>query len=182
MEIAAQMLSIKFLKGAALEHINVRKQGNEDDAFMALDLKLSGECSSSCLPRILGCEPSHIAAFWREDGDNNPLFSGITEIKSWAEFENCELNLDIRDNPFQGVKVKNIRFKPVSNLNVILTISVSIDDVSNSDIPLLANQLREIIGCEITGQPEFNLANADDAKPKKKAKKERQDDLLDMEM
>ena len=42
MEIAAQMLSIKFLKGAALEHINVRKQGNEDDAFMALDLKLSG--------------------------------------------------------------------------------------------------------------------------------------------
>lgn len=155
--ISAGALNIKFLKGATLEHINVRKQGNEDNSFMALDLKLAGECSNSCLPRILGCEPNQVDVFWREDGDFNPLFSGLTEIKSWAEFENCELILDVREQSFKGVKVKNIRFKPVSNLNVILTISVSIEDVGNSDMPLLANQLRETMGCEIIGQPEFSL-------------------------
>lgn len=39
--------------------------------------------------------------------------------------------------------------------------------------------MREIIGCEITGQPEFNLSNVDDAKPKSKGRREVQQDLLD---
>lgn len=166
-------LVINFITGAEVKHVNLRKQGSEDDPAKAVDIKLSGECSNTCLPKILGCDLEQItSSYWANDDARNPLFSGITDVKTWAEFEDCDLEIDSR--PFSQVKIKNIRFKPVSNLKVLLTLSASISNVSNNELAVIANLLHEKTGCIIVGQPELDLKVSVDDKSKKKAKDEQQ--------
>lgn len=170
-------LVIRFITGAEIKHVNLRKQGNEDDPIKAVDIKLSGECSNTCLPRILGCNLEQITpAFWADDEVRNPLLTGVTEIKTWAEFEDCELEIDSR--PFSQVKVKNIRFKPLSNLKVLLTLSASITGISNSELAVIANLLNEQTDCIIIGQPELPLAETNSLPKAKKSKAEAQQNLL----
>jgi|GEM_PF-2612305 len=170
-------LVIRFITGAEIKHVNLRKQGNEDDPIKAVDIKLSGECSNTCLPRILGCNLEQITpAFWADDEARNPLLTGVTEIKTWAEFEDCELEIDSR--PFCQVKVKNIRFKPLSNLKVLLTLSASITGISNSELAVIANLLNEQTDCIIIGQPELPLTETETLPNAKKSKTESQQNLL----
>lgn len=175
-------LIIEYKAGATVLHINVRKQGNEDNRVLAVDIKLHGVTSKDCLHKILGCEPYEALRFWEMNPDavekvmsgekvsaTRPIFTGIDSISSWASFENIEMTVEGMRRPFQGVKVKKFRFVPTNDTDIVLTMSASISDIDSHDLAVFSDMLQEKIFCRFEGQPE--LALDDDDKPAKAKKR-----------
>lgn len=175
-------LIIEYKDGATVMHLNVRKQGNDDNRVLAVDIKLHGVTSNKCLHKILGCEPHQALRFWEMNPDavekalsgekvsaTRPVFSGIDSISCWASFENIEMQIEGFRRSFQGVKVKKFRFLPTSDTNIVLTMSASISDIDSIDMARFSDLLQEKIFCRFEGQPE--LALDEDDKPAKAKKR-----------
>lgn len=175
-------LIIEYKEGAMILHLNIRKQGNDDNKILAVDIKLHGVTSSQCLHKILGCEPHQALRFWEMNPEavekimagekvssTRPIFTGLDSISSWASFENIEMQIEGFRRSFQGVKVKKFRFLPTNDTNIVLTMSASISDIDSSDLARFSDMLQEKIFCRFEGQPELALDGDD--KPAKANKR-----------
>jgi hypothetical protein len=77
---------------ATIKHLNIRKQGPDEDKVLAIDIKFS-DCQADIelLARLLGSDPgSCLASFW---SGPDIRFPGMEPIQSWSTIEGCTMHV-----------------------------------------------------------------------------------------
>lgn len=154
---------------ATLKHLNIRKEGNEEDAIAAIDLKIECECAAGVLIPLLGADRAPV--FWHDNPDQDVLYHGLLEIKCSAYYEDHDLHFCGLD--FKGVKLKNFSFTPTPKKNIELVFSASIKSPTNREINVLVEQLHEMSALQVIAPPDLFEHQPDIAHPQLK-----QPDLL----
>lgn len=135
------MEKFKLDTRATLMHINTRKEGNEDDKALALDLKFTARLQASAA-NYFGDD---LASFlFLEDGV--PRYKSMEDIGFKFELANYCLNLHEQD--YFGVTVKKFKVQAVNGGMVDLTFSVSFNPTSQI-VAMLAEFLDELIDVKL---------------------------------
>ncbi len=139
-----KMEQFKINTRATLLHINTRKEGNEDDKTLALDLKLTTRISSE------------IANFFGEGlkdflflDDGEPRFKRMEQVGFEHELRGYLLILN--EQSHYGADVKKFKVQPVKGNQIDLTFSVSFKPISQV-VATLAEFLSEQISIELLPQ------------------------------
>jgi hypothetical protein len=150
------MEKFKLNTRAELVHINTRKEGNEDNKELALDLKLKTRISAD------------VANFFGE-GLNDFMFlaDGVPRFKRMEqigfEHELVSYCLVLNEQTYYGVSVKKFKLSPVTGSLIDLTFSISFKPTSQV-VATLAEFLDEMISIELTPQnTELNFEGASTA-------------------
>jgi hypothetical protein len=144
-------MELKFVDGATIKHLNIRKEGDEHSKEVAVDIKLSGEAyADAWIDKILGTEHGKATQyFWTKPpaGDEyEAIFTGIDTIKSWADFKECKLS-------FGGLRLtgnaKKFEFKPRGDLIADVTFTLSVLNPNKNNVNVLAEMVQEAAPCEL---------------------------------
>lgn len=145
---------------AQLKHINVRKEGPEEDKVTAIDLKLTGRVPSDFIDTLMvpddegGMTPT--MAFWDQDGD--PRFLSMKEVGIYREVMNVTANVEGLE--LTGCKVSKFSFRPLEQYQAELTFGVSTSNFPSNTIAVLAEQLHEVLTIQLW-TPQGDLFNDD---------------------
>lgn len=140
-------LNIKTV--AQLKHINVRKEGPEEDKVTAIDLKLTGRVPSDFIDRLMvpddegGMTPT--MAFWDADGD--PRFLSMKDVGIYREILNVTANVEGLE--LTGCKVSKFSFRPLEQYQAELTFGISTSTFPSNTIAVVAEQLHEVLTIQL---------------------------------
>jgi hypothetical protein len=128
-----------------LNHINVRKEGPEDDKAVALDLKLSGTVSHEVIKMILTIDgEDSIDArnlFWLEDEVAAARILLISDIKLNRRYEGVDVSLSGLN--LSGCSMKSFSFSPKDHGKAHLSFSVSCSTPPSNAVAILSEVLQE---------------------------------------
>lgn len=151
-------LTINFIGShAAIKHLNLRKQGNEDDRVLAIDIKLSGEVQSGILSDLLGASPGEDLStlFWSTGTDPEQLRTyALADITVDAEWPRRIVHLGKHRTTGD---MKKIHFTPRPGHRLDLTAQISINGPTQALLDYLVKNIQENIVCSIESQPELDL-------------------------
>lgn len=136
---------------AKLTHINVRKQGPEEESVTAIDLKIECETTGAVLSAILGTEEA--PNFWMDNEDKDILYSGLSECTTWGTFDGRELK--IAGLHFKSADLKKFKFKPIAGQQVDLTFSASILNPTDREINILVEVLHDESPLKVISKPDL---------------------------
>jgi hypothetical protein len=151
-------LNLKFIGShAVIKHMNLRKQGQEDDRVLAIDIKVSGETQAMILNDLLGASPGEDLSgmFWSTvpGADPESLKSyAIKEVEVDGEWPNRIVH--IGKHEARG-DMKKIHFMPRSGHRLDLTAQISIEGPRQELLDYLVSKLQENVTCHIESQPEL---------------------------
>jgi hypothetical protein len=79
-------MSLDITMLASVNHLNIRKQGPEDDQVLAIDVKMKGEADAEPFAQALAPDQPEkfIDSFF--DGDGEPRFLALGEISTRVDF------------------------------------------------------------------------------------------------
>lgn len=136
---------------AALNHLNIRKEGPEEAPETAVDLKLKCEVTGGILQELLGADDQ--PEFWRDNEERDVLYSGLSEVTTWGIFDNHELKYGgLR---FSSAKLHKFKFKPIAGGLVDLEFSASVKGPTDREVNLLVELLKEECRLEVAGPPDL---------------------------
>lgn len=153
----------KVSGNATIKHLNVRKEGPEDDKILAVDVKLE---ISGVDRRLCGYFDEALEAFlWR--GDTNALIvrnMWLVPVAYGHEVKSA--NVQIAGVDFVGCEVKKFSIHPRDGGVMNLALSVSIYPSSN-DVSKLAGFVQDEVSVSIEGQPDLfdDVATASTSAP-----------------
>jgi len=150
------------LKGmAVIRHLNIRKEGNDDEKQLAVDIKFEAETDADILLHL----NSTLKGFLFE-----PLEDGykvrippLRELQWDSEILHCTLTMIDHQRTYH-TSVKKIRFTPKvvdGEARVIFGFSVSIDPESN-ELARLSEFLGEPIDVAVEAQPDLFAGHGSD--------------------
>lgn len=128
---------------ATLTHINVRKEGKDEERVTALDAKFSATVPAQALQPIVGNESVRevVSAFWDPDGE--PRFLALSEIRAdGITAREMEVNL-VGMRILEGCSCTKFRFTPAPGQTAELVWTLHVQDPPGSLLPLLATYLGE---------------------------------------
>lgn len=139
---------------ATIKSLNIAKS-KADEAPVCVTIGLEFDCVGiEPVAAALGCLPYQAKSFFGENGDN--LYTGMTQIESWAEFENCH-KLTMLKFECDTRKISKIRLKPLSGGAFSLSCNVQIQDPSDHVIETIAQHLHGTTAVRIDASGELNL-------------------------
>lgn len=153
----------KVSGNATIKHLNVRKEGPEDEKILAVDVKLE---ISQVDRRLCAYFDEALEAFlWR--GDTNALIvrnMWLVPVVYGHEIKSA--NVQIEGIDFVGCEVKKFSIHPRDGGVMSLALSVSIYPSSN-DVSQLARFVQDEVAVSIEGQPDLfdDVAPASTAAP-----------------
>ena len=154
-------LNLNFASYPKIKHLNLRKEGEEGVEQTAVDIKLEGiaqvDESGDLIQKLLGSDQSDALELWRETGSDEspePTFSGITEIKTWAQFQSGSV-LHIAGLEIRPKKIGKFKIKPLAKRQLHVEFSASVLEISNRDLNILTEVLSEEVECRIESDPEL---------------------------
>lgn len=144
-----------------IKHLNIRKQGNEDERELAIDVKcMASGVPANALCPLLGVDSD--AAIERAffDGEN-VAFSGITEIASWAEFTSGHTIL-IAGHEFVPDALKKFKFTPRYDNAPLADVEFqfTVNGPQRELVQYLTENVAEEIMLAISSEPEFDFGEA----------------------
>lgn len=141
-------MSIDIRSLAVIKHINVRKEGPEDEKSTAFDLKLSGRVSADLIDQLM-CLDEEAGraklAFWDADGIKKHTL--LETISFYRRIEHAEA--DIFGITLKDCTVKSFSFVVIDDFQADLTWSVSSKDWPSNTLAILADQLHEAVHVHI---------------------------------
>lgn len=147
-----------------IKHLNVRKEGPEDDKVLALDVKIGGAiCGADLLRRLLGGDSDEIVrmAFWREDGSR--LFFGLEPISSWACFEDCWV--EISGVELAVARVHKFKAELKDEFRAALEFTITVKDPPENAAAILVELVSDVVNVEVVkAQGDLDLAPAESPK------------------
>lgn len=150
---------------ATIKHLNIRKEGPDDEKVLALDIKLAGcNCTLSTLARIIGADSEHDVrlAFW--DPDGNQRFLGLEPIQSWSAIRGC--TVEMLGITMRGAVVRKFKVSINGDAAAEMEFSVSIVDPPEKATPILAEYVMEDVTVKITvEQGELDFDAVDESMP-----------------
>ena len=143
----------KIHASGTIEHINVRKQGPDDDKFLALDVKLSAKAVSR---EICGYfEPALTDFLWFQ-GSEDKLIVRNMFLEPLRFFNVVEgASAVIGGMSFLGVDAKKFNIQPRDGGVVDMVFSLTILHPTADDVSRLARLLQEDIGIKVDGAPDI---------------------------
>lgn len=136
---------------ASIKHLNVRKEGPEDDKILAVDVKLE---ISNVDRRLCGYFDDALEAFlWR--GNTNALITRslhLAPVAYTTEISGATVKIGV--HTFVGCDVKKFALSPRDGGVMTLTCSVSVYP-SASDFSALAKIVQDEAEVEIDGPPDL---------------------------
>lgn len=142
---------------ADVKHLNVRKEGPEDDKVLAVDIKLQFDKIDRSL-----CDhfDDALQAFlWR--GDTNALIVRNAFLSPVMYFNSIKAAVKIGRHQFYGCEVRKFSIEPKDGGVITLVCSASIYP-SASDMPDLAKIVQDSERVEIEAEPDlFDGAGVD---------------------
>lgn len=139
-------MPLKFIcTDATMVHLNLRKQGPEEAPTRAVDMTMECEVDGAVLKDLLGAE--EIPLFWFDSEDKDARYSGISSMKSWAQFHNHTFSFGgLR---FRFATLKGFEFKPVGGRHAELKFKASVVDPTDREVVLLSELLKECTKLEV---------------------------------
>jgi hypothetical protein len=140
------------INGAAtIKHLNVRKEGPDDDKVLAVDIKMEFEKIDR---RICAYFDDALEAFlWRGETDALIARNAYLEpVKYFNEIKDAQV--EIGDRTFVGCKVGKFAIEPRDGGVIWLTLSVCAYP-SKTEVSMLAGLYQEICKVRIEGPPDL---------------------------
>jgi hypothetical protein len=149
----------KVSGSATIKHLNVRKEGPEDDKILAVDVKLEIKQVSRALCAYF--DEALEAFLWR--GDTDALIARnifLAPVNYGNEISGASVR--IGGDSFIGCDVRKFSLQPQDGGVMTLTCSVALYP-STSDVSSLAKLVQEEAGVSIEGPPDLFAATAPEA-------------------
>lgn len=137
---------------ASIKHINVRKEGEEGNEALALDLKLQFKGLDR---RLCAYFDDALEVFlWR--GDTDALIAR-NQFLAPVQYGNFVRGADVEINGrgFTGADIKKFSITPKDGGVIDLVCSVTIGLIVSGDVAFLSNLLQDEIGVKLEGQPDL---------------------------
>lgn len=154
-------MGFNFNHFATVTHINIRKQGNDDNKQVAIDVKLLAEkVGGQHLCPILGVATfADIAnVFWDANTDDkNIRLTGIDSISSWAIFQKGGYILKFGKQKTYVEKIHKFKIMPVSGQCANLEFTVTINSPQADLIDTIADHMQELVKINIEAPQELDL-------------------------
>lgn len=153
-------LTINFIGShATIKHINLRKQGNDEDKVLAIDIKIEGETEASILNDILGASIGDDLTdmFWSQVPGSDPKSLRTHWLKSIEIDSEWPIRIVRLGKHETRGDVKKISFRPRPGHRLDLTASISIEGPQKELLDYLVSKIQENITCRIDSQPELAL-------------------------
>lgn len=163
-------VSVTFRKDAKINHINIRKEGQEGAEQVAVDLKITGLASigqgGEMLDKLMGCEPGHSRSLWARPtvsleaiskGENEGpevAFHGLSSISCWAEYDSKHV-IKICGMTLRPKRVSKFKITPRPGYLVDLECLVSITGIEERQLNILVEHLKDEIHCELLADPDL---------------------------
>jgi hypothetical protein len=142
---------------ASIKHLNVRKEGPEDDKILACDLKLE---IKNVDRRLCGYFDEALETFlWRGETDALIARNAFLAPVAYGN-EVTSANVRIGSNSFVGCDVKKFAIEPRDGGVITLTCSVSVYPSTN-DVSDLAKLVQDEASVSIEGPPDLFAAGPD---------------------
>lgn len=144
---------------ATIKHLNVRKEGPEDEKILAVDVKLEiGKVDR----RLCGYFDEALEAFmWRGDTDaliaRNPFLVPVTYLNTITG-----ATVEIDGRSFNGCDVKKFQLEPHDGGVLTLTCSVALYP-NSGDVAELAKFVQDDVRVAIEGPPDLFAGDPDPA-------------------
>ena len=152
---------VKFNSQPLITNVNLRKEGAEHD-ILAVDVSVKGNAPGVMAAELLGCSNQEVTALWHDDIEGFPArFSGITDIKSWAKFDNCTAS--IGNHKFDGVVAKKFKIKPIGGGEIEIAFQIGISNIPHKLVGDLGELVQEHAKVEIRGEEDMFDADDDEA-------------------
>jgi hypothetical protein len=113
---------------ATIQHLNVRKEGKDDERETAIDIKLVVEKQPvENVLCVLGAQAmADVQALWIDDEAACVRLHGISSIDCWPSFQ-AGYQLDMLRNRVFVTKIKKFNLRPLDGRKVDLTFSVTVN-------------------------------------------------------
>lgn len=136
---------------ATIKHLNVRKEGPEDERILAVDIKLEIKRVDR---RLCGYFDDALEAFlWRGDSDSLIARNAYLQPVAFAN-KISGAQLKIGGETFVGAEIKKFSMLPMDGGVMTLACSVSVYP-SASDVSGLAKKVQDEAHVEIEGPPDL---------------------------
>lgn len=135
-------MTIDFNICVELKHINVRKEGPDDEKVTALDLKFTADIPAQLADDLLCVDEEKgraLAAFW--DGEGAPRMLSLGDVKMSRTIFNAKA--DLAGLSFSDCTARNFSFSVRDKHSAVLTFSISSTDFPSNAIAVLAEKLQE---------------------------------------
>lgn len=165
----SRALALSLCHGT-LDHVNQRKQGDEDSKDLRVDLKLTVEAPADVLDMLMpNDERSAVDAFWNEDDEPYDFALSLGPISVECTLKDHEVTLHrLKRKRSYTAEIKKLSFKIRSRKMVDLTFSVIGCVPSPGDLDVLANMLQEHVDVEVSPpeetQENLTLSRAEGSK------------------
>lgn len=126
---------------ATLRHLNARKQGDDDDSVLVVDLKFEATVDAALLGAF---EPALIDALYLDSGAVRNIQLGPLAFSSLLR----RYQLDAIESYFSGVELKKFVFKPKDGRQLVMTFGASFNP-TGSEVATLAEYLGEAITIDL---------------------------------
>lgn len=145
---------------AEITSINIAK-GKGDEAPVCVTVGLNFDSVGKApAAGALGCTEPDLDVWFSQNGD--PLFSGITHIETWAEYED-QHELAMLGFRCKASKVSKIRLRPRGNRNFALTCNIQFQDPPDHVIEKIASSLHDSKMVKLEQQAQLDLSVKDEA-------------------
>lgn len=139
------MTEFQFDGDATIKHLNVRKEGPEDDKALAIDIKFEGKTDATLCDYF---DPL-LRDFLFTDGviARPQMMEAVGFVN---QIENCELTL--LEQTFFGVKLHKFKVRPVDGGLIELTFAASFKP-SKNEVAVIAEYVCEAVHVTCRPQP-----------------------------
>lgn len=139
-------MKFRFNGQAIILHLNTRKEGQEEDKELAVDVKMQALCGVEVCEYF---EPELPGFLFLEGGAvRNVMMAPISFTHELEDYR-----IDAVGSTFHGVKVKKFTLEPVDGSQIRLTFSISFKP-SGDEVARMAEYLQDEIDIEVNPSSE----------------------------
>lgn len=138
-------LNVLYAEPPECRNINVRKEGNGDDAPLCVDVKVVGIAyhdDYKLMTKLLGCNKQQAKNLWSDNENQEPAYPFLDEFETIATFEEGQ-HCQLAKKDFKNIRVKGIKLKPIGNGSVRLSLTIQIPGVEKKLIAFLADKIKK---------------------------------------
>lgn len=123
---------------ATLKAMKISAKGNDDAIIDAVDFTFECVVDGDITIDLLGTE--ELPNFWHKNSDKDALFTGLTNMNSWAEFDAEKLNFG--PIKFKTAELKSFSFKPIAGEKIELSFRAFIREPTDTQVNGMRHALK----------------------------------------
>lgn len=145
-----------------IKHLNIRKQGNEDNKELAIDIKCFAQnVPASYIAPLFGADSDVdvLGALWRDNSDADVRFTALSSIEFLAYYDNRH-EVHLGPHKHRAERVHKFRATLRSGSKVDVEFSITLIEPTHSLVEWLAKNVSEEIQLDLIADPELPLESA----------------------